>query len=271
MLKNNPLKISSFFLLLAYYFFLLSLPGAAKPVSEINCKAKIQQFANAAALWQNAHKAFPSEAELKSAAFKKLLQAVGASDTSFCCPATGKPYLYTYSRDNYKIACPNPEVHKLSALYFSLANGLVEQKLKIVKRSKVSPEDKQGMLKAIKELYQAYKKRDLEKVMLLEKEAIEASALDYQARGKGPAQEVRDAFRGATQDLFSSPDFDMQPLLLEEVKFYKENDIYVASSVVPILASYRVELISKPVKIRIGELKFKKTPAGFKIIQMTMY
>ena len=208
---------------------------------------------------------------MRSPEFKQLLQLAGATDTGFFCPASGKPYRYTYSRDNYKISCPNPELHKLGVRYFSLAEGMVEKPITIVKRGKVSAPDKAGMIKAIKELYQAYRQRDLEKVMLLEHEAIESSALDYEARGKGSAQDVRDAFRGATQDLFSSPEFEMQPLFLDEVKFTKEDGVYLASSVVPILASYRVELISRPVKIRIGELKFKKTPAGFKIIQMTMY
>ena len=63
----------------------------------------------------------------------------------------------------------------------------------------------------------------------------------------------------------------MEPLNVEGIRFHKEDDIYVALSVVPIIASYRIELISKPVKIRIGGFSFKKEPNGFKIVKMTMY
>lgn len=127
---------------------------------------------------------------------------------------------------------------------------------------------------AIRALYNAYAKRDLDQIMQIEHGCIEQSALLYEKQGKGPAQDVRRAFHDATQEMITSKGFAMRPLHLKEVQFRLEGNRIVVSSVVPIITSTAVVVGNPGEKkaraVKISKFVFIRTQDG-KLDLVEMY
>ncbi len=139
----------------------------------------------------------------------------------------------------------------------------------------LTEEDKNAMVSVIKELYDAYATRNLEKVLELQKESIESSAVEYERQGKGSAQDVRDAYRSATDEILNHKEFRMLPLNISDLTFQKKGELCRVTSVVPIIATDRLEVSEDGkyffVRLRIGEFVFAPNEKGWKIHTMYLY
>lgn len=139
----------------------------------------------------------------------------------------------------------------------------------------VTDEEKAAAVGVIKELYDAYTGRNLEKILALEHDFIEKLALEYEKRkGPGKGDEYRDAIRGVTEEVLNSSDFAMKPLRLDDVEYRREGEQIVVSSAIPIIASETVEVAGDGLgnKARLSMSKFwlKKTHEGWRINNMDL-
>ena len=127
----------------------------------------------------------------------------------------------------------------------------------------------------IKELYDAYAEKNLDKIMEMQRNSIEASAIDYENQGKGSAQDVRDAYRSATEEILNHKEFKMMPLNTSDLTFQKKGSLCRVTSVVPIIATDRLEISEDGkyffVRLRIGEFVFSPTENGWEIQTMYLY
>jgi ketosteroid isomerase-like protein len=140
----------------------------------------------------------------------------------------------------------------------------------------VSAEEQQAVLAVIRDLYDAYNARDLDKVMALEHQFVEAQALAYEKRkGPGKGDEMRDALRGVTEEILKSRTFAMKPLQIDDVEYRREGDMIVVSSAIPIIATEYVEVegdgTGNKARIRIAKFWLKKTTEGWRIEQMDLH
>jgi len=221
-----------------------------------NNRDEVLNLANALYLWANSHQGlYPEPGQLHTRDFLDLLAKAGGD------PQTLKAITYRPARDRKNFSL------NWGRIAFSSQNGLAQ-------RSEISPEDREQMIKVIKALYQAYVGRNLERIMTLQHEAVEASAEAYEKSGKGTREDVRDAFRECTREIIDSPEFQMVSLCLEDLRFSRQGELYLVKSPVPILLSTRVMVQAseekQPVTLRIEEIHFIKTPQGFKIQQMNL-
>jgi hypothetical protein len=140
----------------------------------------------------------------------------------------------------------------------------------------VTAEEKAGAVGVIKALYQAYSDRDIDKILTLEHDFIEASAKAYEEKkGAGKGDELRDAFRGVTEEIIRSKQFAMKPLHLDDVQYRREGDRIVVSSAVPIIATEYVDVegdgVGNRARLRIAKFWIRKTPEGWRIEQMDLH
>ena len=138
----------------------------------------------------------------------------------------------------------------------------------------VNAQEKADVQGVIRELYDAYVKKDLERILSMEKVAIEASAQEYERRGKGKAEEVRQAFRGATQDVLQAAKFGMKPLNLEDLEYRRQGNDIVVSSAVPIIATEKVDIGSegetRTVRLLMSRFVLRKTGGRYEIVKMQL-
>lgn len=143
------------------------------------------------------------------------------------------------------------------------------------KAVKASASDVKAATGVITELYNAYVSRDLDRIMALERESIEASARAYESKGKGKAEDVRDALRGVTEEVIKHKDFKMKPLNLTDAEFERVGDAVVVSSVIPIIASELVEVgepgAGKKARLRIGKFVFRQMDTHWTIVRMDLF
>lgn len=253
------------------------------------CEFNIKLLANALELYANDHYMdYPTQKEFFSRKFdryikKSLGENVKNTDVYYRCPPDG---WIKYHRSQYEKAyvlkCRRPHKYRLKALYFSSKEGFVKDDgtvkssgtgIKPVKKveEKVTESEKKEMIAVIKDLYDAYKKRDLEKVMKLEHEAIVRSGKAAEKRGKYTAIEVYYAFKGTARDVFRAEGFGMEPLNLDSIRFKKEGGVYKALSAVPIIATKQVAIGTMKVRLRIAALEFERIKGKMKIVKMQMY
>lgn len=143
-------------------------------------------------------------------------------------------------------------------------------------KGEVSDEDREQIISHITDLYNAYADRSLEKILEIQHASIEASAIDYEKRKKGSADEVRDAFRDATKEIIEHKDYKLLPLNLSDISIVRTGHFYKVTSVVPIIATDRLEIQEEGkyffVRLRIGEMIFEKSSEGsWKIVNMYLY
>jgi hypothetical protein len=239
----------------------------------------------------------------------------GKADQVIKCPATGKPYNYIplASKKSYEIACPNASSHGLGVLCYSRDSGLVKKEAGVASTpaakstarpmakpspkahektgpkekpvagvespsalpEEVTQEDRDKITEILKDLYSAYAERNLDTIMELQHDSIEASALDYEKKKKGSADEVREAFKSATKEIIEHKDFKMLPLNLSDMTFMKKGNTCRVTSIVPIIATERLEVMEEGkyffVRLRIGEFIFEKKNDLWKIVNMYLY
>ena len=142
--------------------------------------------------------------------------------------------------------------------------------------NELTPTEKEAIISVIKEFYDAYASKDLDKVMEMQKNSIEESAIEYEKQGKGKAQDVRDAYRAATKEIMEHKQFKMLPINLSDITFRKKGKLCKVTSVVPIIATERLEIVEDGkyffVRLRIGEFVFESEDENtWKIKTMYLY
>ena len=142
--------------------------------------------------------------------------------------------------------------------------------------NELTAEEKEAIISVIKEFYDAYASKDLDKVMEMQKNSIEESALEYEKQGKGKAQDVRDAYRAATKEIMEHKQFKMLPINLSDITFRKKGKLCRITSVVPIIATDRLEIVEDGkyffIRLRIGELVLESDDNNnWKIKTMYLY
>lgn len=255
----------------------------------------IKILANALALYANDHyMEYPTERIFYNGRYsrgefaKYIRTAVGKGkvDTSvyFQCP----PYkLLDYKRSrkvkSYKLSCPNPGKYGLKALYFSPKEGFVKddgspKKKTVVTMTKkqqqewktASSSEREAMVEVINELYNAYREKDLNKVMTLQKQAIERAGREMEKKGKYTKEEVMGAYRGTARDLFKAPEFGMEPLNVVGVQFQTKDGRYRAKSFMPIIQTRKVTVGTMKVRLKIRTFEFEKINGKMTIVKMEM-
>lgn len=143
------------------------------------------------------------------------------------------------------------------------------------KGEKLSEQDREKISGMITDLYNAYEQKNLEKILEIQHTAIENSAVDYEKRKKGTADEVREAFRDATKEIIEHKDFKMKPLNMGDLTFQKKGKYCKVTSVVPIIASERLEIEEEGkyffIRLRIGEFIFEQQNDSWTIVNMYLY
>jgi len=170
-----------------------------------------------------------------------------------------------------KPATPSPAVQAATPK----ATEKPVSKIDTSKSEEGSVEDRERITGIIRDLYNAYAERNLEKIIEIQHDSIEASALDYQKKKKGTADEVREAFKSATKEIIEHKDFKMLPLNLSDLTFQKKGIYCKVTSVVPIIATERLEVMEEGkyffVRLRVGELVLEKKNDLWKIVNMYLY
>lgn len=256
----------------------------------------IKLLSNALELYANKHsREYPDRNFFFSPAFYPYISlALGKKSTNpakyYLCPGSEKlKYEKSQKKLSYVLWCPTPEKYNLKALYFTPEEGFVvksvttppvaAQKTTAPSEKTIQKEewvemddtDKEAIKAVISELYNAYKDRDLEKVMLLEDEAIKRSAAEEEKKGKYTAVEVYYAFKGTANDVFRAEGFAMEPFEPEKIKFRKQGLIYQAYSYQPIISTKKVTVGTMKVRLRIGAIDFEKIDDKFVIVKMQIY
>lgn len=285
-------------ILMAALILIPCLPGICQAATDQDlqiAKRNLRILSNALELYANDHfREYPTEVEFESGRYGKgpmakyLHKVSGGNRKVFVDYYTSPPDAQIkYVRDtkslSYKLYCPQPERYGLKALYFTSKSGLVQEGAKAAKATgikaakkpsagweNVSKEDEQAIRDLLMELHEAYKNKDLDKVMEMEKEAIEKAALDAEARGKYTAEEVRDAFRGTAKDVFDAEGFEMEPFNAAAITFKKMGEKFEATSFMPIIATKRVTVGTMKVRLKISTFEMKKADGKMKITGMQM-
>lgn len=141
----------------------------------------------------------------------------------------------------------------------------------------VSAEDQAAARALVKQLYDAYKARDLKQVMSLIQPAVERSALDYEASGKGQAQEIRDAFLAFHEDLLNHPQYRLHDYNDQFIVFEPgQNGEFVLASSVPVIQTDVLDFQSSDgsssttARLRLGRFTLKKADGTLQIVQMDL-
>ena len=273
-----------------------ALPGDQAEKYAAIAQRNIKLLANALELYANAnHREYPPERTFYMARYGQ------GSFAPFVKTAIGKPvndlrpyfvcppgYLVDYRPSmkslNFKLSCPKPERYNLVALYFSTREGLVRSDGTKNKGMEIKKEDppktswkpvpvkeQQAMKEVLVNLWEAYKNKDINKVMEIQKVAVDRAAQRMEKQGKYSSDEVRAAFRGTAQDLFDADGFKMEALNVVGLKFEKKDKTYRVSSFIPIIASNKVQVASMKVRLKIGNIEFEKIKGEFVITRMQMY
>jgi hypothetical protein len=295
-------------LLLACALMTSTLPASENAVVQGALRNRMKLLSQAVELWANDHNSqFPTVKEFKGATFKPYLHKAGwltGGGNALRCPGTKLNFIYEprQAEKNYIISCPPTGKPTPSILSYSRNRGffLVEKspassqashadKVKPNERTgaipaavssamaarEVSKEDKDKVTAIITQLHAAYAAKDLDKIMELVRYSVEYSALDYEKRGKGPAQEVREAFRDATREIIEHKDYKLYPLNMSDVTFDRKGKYIKVTSVVPIILTDQLEIINDDkffyVKLRVGEIIFEPAGDSWRIANLYLY
>lgn len=286
-------------LILALLMGLLIMPAFAGEKSmntdEQICRRNIKLLANALELYANDHYTdYPIREEFESRKFDKYIflalgRKVKNTDQFYRCPPKGwLEYKRSKTDKSFTLTCPHPEKYGLKALYFSSRNGFVRDDGKkesgviyMETRKKagepVSDRDKAEMQAVIKDLYEAYKNRDLEKVMQIENESIMRSAKEMVQRRPDirNEMEVYYALKGTKNDVFRAEGFGMEPFNDKDIHFKREGSALRAYSYTPIISTKQVKVNMGngmvKVRLRIASFHFEKINGKLVITKMQLY
>lgn len=269
-----------FFLFSLSFFIYAKSAGYSDPEA---CRTHLKNIEVALELWAIDHNGkYPSAKEFYSPAFiNYLAQAMPKADKKtigevLSCPASKKKYKYKVSKDllRCRLACPNPALHGLTKLEY-VPNQITvnEEPAKSLAGFAVSTEEMEAVTAVIQDLYDAYTKKDLERVLDLEEDAIRKSAERMAPEKQIQVEKIWSAYKETTEELFNAKDFKMKPLNLKNLNFVKIGEVIQVTSDEPVIASETVQLgnpDSGVVKasIKISNFYFRKIKDTWKIIQM---
>ncbi|MCL5774468.1 MAG: hypothetical protein M1536_08875 [Firmicutes bacterium] len=276
--------------ILMVLFFLFSLPffvyakstGYSDPRT---CRTHLKNIEVALELWAIDHNGkYPSVKEYYSPAFINYLsQAMPRADKNtlsqvLLCPASKKKYKYEVSKNflRCRLACPNPSLHGMTKLEFVPNQVTVnEESAKTLAGFTVPKEEMEEITAVIKDLYDAYTKKDLERVLDIEEDAIRKSAERMSAEKQIKPEDVWNAFKEGTEEMLNNKDFKMKPLNLKNLgklifilNFVKIGDVIQVTSDDLIIESGTVQLGNQIARIKISNFYFRKIKDTWKIIQM---
>ncbi|MEW6280920.1 MAG: hypothetical protein AB1758_20060 [Candidatus Eremiobacterota bacterium] len=144
-------------------------------------------------------------------------------------------------------------------------------------RSAVSPEDQQAARALLRELYDAYQARDLNKVMAMIELAVDGSAREFEASGKGKGQDIVDAFRAFHEDLLGHPQFRLEEFNDRFLVFEPQTtDSFVVASPVPVILSDSLDFSDSAgttmttARLRLGRFTLKKMDGRLRIAAMDL-
>ena len=147
----------------------------------------------------------------------------------------------------------------------------------------VSAEVKALIKASLRELYAAYKDKDVDKVLLMLHDCIESSALEYaQRHPENPqaAEEIRDAYKIFHIDVFNNKDYVLDPFTLEFCQYRTlENGNIEVSSAVPIISSKSMDFVEETVdqihyltiSLRLGRFVYAHGDKGWHIVEMDLF
>ena len=146
----------------------------------------------------------------------------------------------------------------------------------------VTAEEKQEIEAALKELYDACKAKDLDKVMDLLSVCIEDTAQEYAGRHQedpDAAQEIRDAFRYFFRDVFNHEEYELDPYDIEGIYYViDDNEVITVASPLPIISSTKGLQMSDSnddyymiVRLRLERFDFRKIDGKWRIVKMDIF
>ena len=147
----------------------------------------------------------------------------------------------------------------------------------------VTPEIKAVIEQQLGELYEAYKGKQLEKVMGLLHEAFEASALEYAGRHPEDNEakaKVMDGYLAFHEDIFNHKDYQLDPFTLEFCTFNQlDNGNVEVSSPIPIIGSKPMDFKDETdeqihyvtTSLRLGRFIFAPGEKGWRIVEMDIF
>ena len=136
----------------------------------------------------------------------------------------------------------------------------------------ITAAEKKAISAIIVDLYRAYARADLDAVMKIEHEAIEASALDAERRGMYKAEQVRSAFLECHRDVLTHKDFKMKPLHTDGLRYVRKGGQILVRSDEPVIATEKVHLKESDMDVRltISRFLFKRQGETYRIVQMNL-
>ena len=150
--------------------------------------------------------------------------------------------------------------------------------------NKPVPAEAKAQIKAsLRELYSAYKDKDVKKVLSMLHECIESSALEYAQRHPENAQaanEIRDAYEAFHTDVFNNKDYVLDPFTLEFCQYRTlENGNIEVSSAVPIISSKSMDFVEETadqihymtISLRLGRFVYAPGDKGWHIVEMDLF
>lgn len=253
------------------------------------CEYNIKILANALELYANDHFVdYPTEGQFRSKKFNKyIFKALGKevknTEIFYRCPPAGQlKYERIKNERAFRLYCPTPGIYGLKELSFSSREGFVKDdgspkssgmdvRVEKAVEEKMTDSEKDEVNAVIKELYEAYEKRELDRVMDLEEEAIVRAGKASEEKGKYTMLEVYYAFKGTANDVFRAEGFGMEPLDLSRIIYKKKGSQFIASSPVPVIATKLVTVGTMKVRLRIAGLTFERIKGKMTIVQLQMY
>ncbi|MGM9998030.1 MAG: hypothetical protein ACI38Q_01315 [Candidatus Bruticola sp.] len=150
--------------------------------------------------------------------------------------------------------------------------------------SKTVPAEIKTQVKAdLRELYNAYRDKNVDKVLQVLHECIESSALEYAGRHKEDpeaADKIRDAYKAFHEDIFNHKDYVLDPFTLEFCTYQTlENGNIEVSSAVPVISSKSMDFKEETpdqihymtVSLRLGRFVYAHKDNGWHIVEMDLF
>ncbi len=146
----------------------------------------------------------------------------------------------------------------------------------------VTPEEKKEIEGTLSDLYKACEAKDVDKVLDIISDCVEATASEYASRNENDpeaADKIRDAFKYFFRDILNHEDFALDPFDIEGIYYLIDEDgtITVASPV-PIISSTKGLRCSDSnddyymiVRLRLGRFEFKQIDSKWRIVKMDLF
>ncbi|MGM9991800.1 MAG: hypothetical protein ACI376_02985 [Candidatus Bruticola sp.] len=188
------------------------------------------------------------------------------------------------------IGCPvsaEPTAEELFPINGDIDVHVVETPSSVNRAKAVSqavPAEVKTEIKAdLRELYSAYRDKNVDKVMEVLHECIESSALEYASRHKEDpeaADKIRDAYKAFHEDIFNHKDYVLDPFTLEFCTYQTlaNGNVEVASAV-PVISSKSMDFKEETpdqthymtISLRLGRFVYARGDKGWHIVEMDLF